>query len=120
MLLNLLLAVPQFWVQLQFLRGQSLFFLQSALNITHLRAAGLALNPSSAPGQVSLFWMRFLLCKVGLMIPTSQGCCEGPRSTQRHFSCCRLEANVCCLNHICARKDGESMEDIKNVTFKLI
>ncbi|XP_069432966.1 pre-mRNA 3' end processing protein WDR33 isoform X3 [Ovis canadensis] len=117
---RILRAVPQFWAQLQFLRGQSLFFLQSALNITPLRAAGLALNPSSAPGQVSLFWMRFLLCKVGLMTPTSQGCCEGPRSTQRRFSCCRLEANVCCFNHICARKDGESMEGIKNVTVNLI
>ena len=35
-----------------FLLGQSLFFLWDTLNITHPRAVDLALNPSSAAGQV--------------------------------------------------------------------
>ena len=43
-----------------------------------------------------------------------------PEAHGRHFSCCRLDANVCRLDHVCTRKGGKSMEDVKNITFKLI
>lgn len=79
------------------------------------KLAGL-LIPDFVTGQVCLSNLQVLVCNVGLLIPTSQGCCEGCRHMWNlSLPTVQEETRVHCLNYRCQGKMLKDMMRVKKV-----